>query len=283
MTEPSAGGRFVYGLNVHGLERAKDLRRCPSAGRGGVQVRVEMRADGREADHALDADRSVEAMGPAHQWVLERAPASACLVGPRLDDDLLAHPSLAPVAVVFNRWAGRESFHAASFESGDRAFGVIGRRTAGKSTLMAGLAARGVPVLSDDIVISDGRVVFAGPRCVDLRSPIPHIDLELASARFGSRWRLPLPAAPAQLPLGGWIFLRWGSEVSMERCPPSLVLARLARWRGRHALASDPTMLLDLATRPAWDLTRPRDWAAFEQVTSTLTGTLDASARPARR
>jgi len=283
MAEPSfnrADGRFVYGMTVLGLNAVAELtfagaNAVATPGGPDIVVRVE-RSDGqRRAVHALDAHRSVESVGAAHQWVLERASFSARLVGPPLDPDLLAHPCLAPVAVAFNRWAGRESFHAASFAVGGRAYGVIGPRTAGKSTLVAGLAAAGTTVLSDDIVITDGRNAFAGPRCVDLRAPIPGLDISTVSARLGTRWRLRLSPAPASLPLGGWIFLSWGDDVSIRRCPPREVIARLTQWRGRRVLASDPTVVLDLVARPAWELTRPRDWSRFDDVSQILTRTLD--------
>ncbi len=143
---------------------------------------------------------------------------------------------------------------------------------------MAGLAQAGMTVLSDDIVITDGVDAFAGPRCIDLRTPVPGMTLAAASARLGTRFRLRLPRAPAQLPLGGWIFLHWGAEVSMQHCPPAIALARLAAWRGRRGLATDPGMMLELAARPAWDLVRPANWDEFDRTTEALTRTLAGSA-----
>ena len=263
-------------MHVHGLDAVAELD--PLAGGDDVVLVTITTHDGPPAQlHPLDDDRSVESAGPAHQWVLDRRARTAHLLGPPLDADLLAHPCLAPVATAFNRWAGREAFHAASFSIGGRAFGVFGPRTAGKSSLMAGLAHGGITVLSDDIVITDGTDAFAGPRCIDLRTPVPGLDLATASARLGTRYRLRLPSASARTPLVGWIFLHWGPTTSMRTCPSRVVLARLAAGRGRRGLATDAAMLLDIATLPAWDLIRPASWREFTHVTDTVTRTVEAA------
>jgi hypothetical protein len=276
-------GRFAYGVLVHGLDTVPELSLRDEEDDDSVRVRVEHRAGDLVPAQPVNRDRAVEPMGPSHQWVLDRAAGTACLVGPPLDPGLLAHPALGPVAITVNRWAGRETFHAASFAIDGLVYGVVGPRTAGKSTLVAGLSALGMTVLGDDLLVTDGHDVFSGPRCVDLRTPIPGLRLATVSARLGTRWRLALPPSPHRLPLGGWIFLRWGEEVSMRPCPTAQTLSRLAQWRGRRVLESDPATLLDIATRPAWELTRPRSWSDFESVlrlvTSTVAATTLASAR----
>ena len=100
------------------------------------------------------------------------------------------------------------------------------------------------------------------------------MHLAVVSARLGTRFRLSLPSAPERLPLGGWVFLHWGTSVSMRPCPPAVVLARLAAWRGRRGLATDPGVMLDLAALPAWDLVRPADWTLFDRTTETVRRTL---------
>ncbi len=270
-------GRVVYGMRVFGLDSLVELTSDPSWDSSeALTLRVGLGEREREVPHPLDARRAVEPVGTSHQWVLDRAAHTAELIGPPLDLDLVAHPCLAPVASVFNRWAGRESFHAASFEVAERGYGVIGGRTAGKSTLMAGLALRGVTVLSDDLVITDGVDVFAGPRCLDLRAPFPGLELVAASARLGTRFRVQLPAAPSRVALRGWVFLSWGPHPEITRCPPREVLARLARWRGRPSLTSDPTVLLSLAALPAWNLTRPPHWSSYDETLELLLSELEA-------
>ena len=157
----------------------------------------------------------------------------------------IAHPYLGPVAVGFNRWAGREVFHAGAFVAAGRAFMVLGPRTAGKSTLMAAIAATGAPILADDLVVTDGEVVFAGPRSVDLREPIPGDALaaplpELRSARDGTRWRVPLPAIASRYPLGGWFCLRWSDRTAADPVPMPSLLGRLAAYRSHGSTRLGP-------------------------------------------
>ena len=113
-------------------------------------------------------------------------------------------------------------------------------REAGKSTLLATLAARRLPVLADDLVVTDGYQAFCGPRTIDLRQPLPGTTGPLTSARAASRWRLSLPPLPVAVPLGGWIYLRWHTEVAMAAVPASDLVARLAARRSWSGLPSDP-------------------------------------------
>ena len=69
-------------------------------------------------------------------------------------------------------------FHGGSFlDASGRTWGVVGSREAGKSSFLAWCATRGVPVVGDDLIVTDGTLVNAGPRCIDLR--------ESAADRFG--------------------------------------------------------------------------------------------------
>lgn len=275
-------GRVVYGLRVLGLDDVPELSQSHGCGLTAPMMQVVFDERSPAAEHLLDERQAVEPFGPLHQWVLDRDAGTAHLLGPPLDRDLLAHPCLAPAATAFNRWAGRETFHAASFELAGRGYGVIGARTAGKSSLMAGLAARGVTVMSDDIVVTDGEVVFAGPRCVDLRTPFPGMEHRSFAARLGTRWRLPLPAAPVAVPLAGWVFLGWADDPSMQPCNSRLTLARLARWRGRRTLRSDPVVLLALASHPAWTFNRPPRWSSYDESLDVLLRELAPQREPAR-
>ena len=86
-----------------------------------------------------------------------------------LSESELIHPYLAPVAAVAAYWFDRESFHAGAFVVDSGAWGVVGEREAGKSTLLASLAPRGITILTDDMLILDGNVPFPAPRSIDLR------------------------------------------------------------------------------------------------------------------
>lgn len=282
-TPPAAADAFVYGLRfpglagVPGLPTATDddpatpaveVRQTPQepptelVGGPGPGRRVRVLTDGR----TLDIDPVLTPTGAVG--------GTATFHGPALAPADLVHPYLTPVAVPFSRWNGREAFHSGVFATDGQAWVVRGIRTAGKSSLMAALAGQGFDVLADDMAMTDGDVVHTGPRSIDLREPVPGVDLPHRPARDGSRRRLLLPPAPRSLPLGGWIFLHWSddptADVELRPVPPAALLSRLARGRAHADWDTDPSLLLALATRPAHDLVRPRRWDAVPDVLDAL-------------
>ncbi|MEH1165884.1 hypothetical protein V6V47_10920 [Micromonospora sp. CPCC 205539] len=288
-------GRCVYGLLVHGLDEVADLPPADDAAAGWPTVRVRQVDAPPPPPVPLDGRRGTRVLADGRTLAVDRLRGTATFYGPPLTPDVLAHPYLAPVATTVNRWAGRETFHSGAFVLADRAWALLGPRTAGKSSLLAALAARGVPVLTDDILVVDGSTdgggagtvdsaatldgpaAFAGPRCVDLRQPVPGMALSTRAVRAGDRLRVGLPPIPARVPLGGWIFLRWGSALTLTRLPGTTLLARLVGQRSFGQLPSDPTALLSIAALPAWELTRPRDWAALDDTHRLLVDTIAAS------
>ncbi len=123
--------------------------------------------------------------------------------------------------------------------------------------------------------MTDGEVVFAGPRCIDLPVPPPGWSTALHRVRSHSRWRITLPHDPLQAPLGGWIFLTWGERMSISPVAPDVLLQRLAARRLRTELPSNPATLLGLATFPAWHAARELDWSHAETATDALLELLD--------
>lgn len=271
MRDMPSAGRGVYGLWVRGLDRVVEL--MPGDGPTGNEPVVEVRQDaGGHPPPPVppDARRAVLQLAEGRHLALDRDRRTATFYGPTLTDDLLAHPYLGAVASTFHRWAGLESFHAGAFLRSGRAWAVLGPRTAGKSSLLAVLASRGVPVVSDDLLVVDGVAGFAGPRCVDLRQPIPGLAIEARPVRGDTRLRVGLPPVAAQVPLGGWFFLHWGEALALRPLPATELLARLAGTRLWPGLRSEPARLLALATLPAWDLLRPRDWGAVGDTCELL-------------
>ncbi|MEU7752722.1 hypothetical protein [Micromonospora sp. NPDC049171] len=259
-------GRGVYGLRVHGLDEASELPPAEGAALGWPAVRVGQLDTPPPPPVTLDGRRGTRILADGRTLSVDRPRGTATFYGPPLAADVLAHPYLAPVATTVNRWAGRETFHSGAFVLAGRAWALLGPRTAGKSSLLAALAARGVSILTDDILVVDGGDAFAGPRCVDLRRPVPGVALPTRPVRAGDLLRVRLPAIAPHVPLGGWLFLRWGDEVTLTRLPGATLLARLASRRSFGQLPSDPGALLSLAALPAWELTRPRDWAALDDT-----------------
>ena len=193
---------------------------------------------------------------------LRRRPGEATYVVPaELGGEELVHPYLAPTAWAFSVWFGREAYHAGAFALDGEAWAVVGEREGGKSSTLAWLAAEGKPVLSDDLLVLQGRSVLPGPRCIDLREASAErlgVGHSLPSVRAGGRWRMRLvPADP--LPLRGWIFLTWGDAIQVRPLRPSERLNLILRL-GRPA---DPSAPLTLAEVPAWAFTRPKTWESL--------------------
>ncbi|GIJ75636.1 hypothetical protein SAMN05443287_11481 [Micromonospora phaseoli] len=267
--------RSAYGLHIRGLDEVAELSATTAYPPPGSRpVIVRQRHATPPPPLPLDADRLVRRLTDGRTLALDRHSGDATFYGPPLTADVLAHPYLAPVAVVVNRWAGRETFHAGAFVHAGRAWVVLGGRTAGKSTLLAALVARDVPVLADDIVVCDGGDVLAGPRCVDLREPVPGLGLPTRAVRDATRLRVTLPAVAPRLPLGGWIFLRWGDGPALTPVGAADLLARLVVRRSLPELPSDPAALLTLAGLPGYDLARPREWAAIDATHRLLDAVL---------
>ena len=217
---------------------------------------------------------------PGGAWAtLDRERACAQLAIPdEITDGALVHPYLAPVALVMARWFGREGFHAGGIVAGDGAWGVLGDKTAGKSTLLTWLARDGVGVISDDVLVIDGATALAGPRSVDLREEAAsRLGVGEPMGRVGQRerWRFTLPPVAPELPLRGWITLEWGDDVAIEPIRGSDRLQALLPHRGVRLPPLDPAILVRFSALPHLRLIRPRDWEALPGVSTRL---LDAIA-----
>jgi hypothetical protein len=264
----------AYGLPLTGIVAA-GLPPAHGATQPAIHIRHAPRRPSRPA--GLTGREAVLDLPGGRQLHLHRGERTATFTGPPVSPDELVHPYVGAAAAVFSRWAGREVYHAGAFVCGGLAWAVLGGREAGKSSLLAALAARRLPVLADDLVVTDGHQAFCGPRTIDLRQPPPGSSEPVTRARSGSRWRLSLPPLPAAVPLGGWIHLRWQAQVAMPAVPASVLLGRLAAGRTWPGLPSDPRTLLALAARPGWDLGRPADWARLDEAVDLILATLPAS------
>jgi hypothetical protein len=225
-----------------------------------------------ERDGLLDLD-------PARRVRVRRAPGLAVYAGERLAPDDLVHPYLGPVGIAFSRWLGRETFHAGAFVAGGGGWAIVGGREAGKSSLLAALGARDVPVLTDDLLVLEGTKAFAGPRMLDLRT---RPDARLAGvtsepARRGTRWRVRTGDVEPFVSLRGWFFLSWDERIAVERLEAASCLARLACWRGRPELPSDPAALLALSALPCFELRRPRRWDGLAPTLDALWYAIESS------
>jgi hypothetical protein len=222
----------------------------------------------------MTSDAAVVLLRTGGEIRIDRTRSEALFVLPRpLGTHELVHPLLAPVGAVMAYWLERESFHASAVVAGGRAWGILGERGAGKSTTAAQLALAGVPVLCDDLLVLDGGDAFAGPRSIDLREgAAAHLGAGEALGLDGARdrWRLTLDGVPASVPLGGWVILSWGDDVACAPAPTRVRLAALHGNRGTLLPPRNPAALLDLASLPCFELTRPRDWRSLPRALDRL-------------
>jgi hypothetical protein len=205
---------------------------------------------------------------------LDRGRGVACYAVPRrLSTDELVHPYLAPAAAIVSRWMRRLSFHAGAFMSGDAAWGLVGDREAGKSSTLAWLAQGGHQVVADDVLVLENGTAYAGPRSVDLREDTAErlgVGEALGVVGARHRWRVALPPIQAEIPFRGWVFLAWGERLEAERLPGSECLTRLIANLTPQLPAADSAYLLELATLPAWELRRPKDWDLLGEAADLL-------------
>ena len=163
-----------------------------------------------------------------------------------------------------------DSLHAGAVLGPDGAWALVGTKEAGKSTLVGHFAALGAEVLTDDVLVLEGDRCLAGPRFVDLRPGAAERMRGTIAARGGTRGRLPLPPARASARLAGVVYLAWGDEVALDPLPAPERLRRLAARRAEDRWPADPSLLLDLAGLPAFELRRPKRWDELEASAEAL-------------
>jgi hypothetical protein len=246
------------------------------------QLRISVSvADSPLEEERLTDERADLRLRAGGRVEIVRATGTAQFVVPRaLTDDELVHPGLAPAAAVMSHGLERPCFHAGAFIDDGAACAVAGDREAGKSSMLAWLAAHERRIVADDVlVLARGPVAYAGPRSLDLR--------EETAQRIGAgdpvghgteraRWRLTLSAVDGEVPLRGWFFLAWANDVAVRRLTGSECLMRLLAQLTVRVRPTIPELLLELAALPAWELRRPRDWEQFGRAGKLL---LDVAAK----
>jgi hypothetical protein len=191
-------------------------------------------------------------------------------ISPELAEDQILHPLLGRMLVFLAGPRGVDALHGGVLAGPDGAWAVTGPKEAGKSTLLAQCARNGACVLSDDVVVLDGTRCLAGPRCIDLREESVARLGPGVPVRQATRRRVMLPPAPAEEELAGVVYLAWGPRCELVPLPPSDRLARLVARRTEEHWPRDPSLLLELATRPAFELRRPKTLSSLEPAASLL-------------
>jgi hypothetical protein len=272
----------AYGLQIGGLEDADSLLAAASRDWPHVEVSVNVGELAADAEQ-LDDDHGRLRLKTGGWIELRRDPGHARYVVPGLlTMDALVHPYLAPAAAVFAHWHGREGLHAGALALGATAWGVVGDRLGGKSSLLAALALGGTDVVCDDVLVIDQDLTaYAGPRTIDLREDAAAAlaaGEAIGTGGTRARWRLRLGALEGPLTLGGWVFTEWADELELRRLTASETLASLYRNRSIRVPPKDPAWFLQLSALPAWELRRPRSWASLPATLELLLGVLASAA-----
>ena len=263
----------AYGLRLRGVESAADLLVPVDTSLPAFELAWEP-AEPRSAPDRVSDSRARLQLRSGGELLIDRAAGRVLARVPHeVRPDELVHPYLAPAAAVIGRWLGRESLHAGAFAVDGRVWGLIGSREAGKSSMLAALAARGCGVVCDDMLVLDGGSPLAGPRSIDLRADAAERlgagkPIGITGAR--ERWRMRLPQVGGGLVLAGWIFLAWGDTVAVRPVGAGERLSRLFAERGVRLPPARPELLVDLAELPAWELSRPRDWDSVDACVDRL-------------
>lgn len=271
-TRPELG---AYGLRLRGVDGAEQLLVPAEASWPVLDIRVEA-GDATVARDRFDSASAQVRLRTGGSVSIERESGRATFTVPvPLSPDELVHPYLAPVAAITAQWHGRESLHGGGIAVRDGVMGVVGDRLEGKSSFLAALAARGIDVVCDDMLVIEDDQAFAGPRTIDLREDAAGAlglgeNIGVAGAR--TRWRVRLGPVPPRLPLAGWIFLGWAGRVEVARVPASETLQRLLRNRGIRVPPLDPAHFVQLGAMPAWEVRRPRSWSAVPDVVEAVLG-----------
>lgn len=258
LTRPGA-----FGLHLPGLASASDL--LVQAPDHWLDWHIEL-AEGEGRPEEFVEETRARLICEPSGWVdVDRESSTSTLHLPMVPTaSEIAQPRLGTSAAIVANWHGNLGFHAGAFLASGAAWGVLGDKEAGKSSMLATLALMGVPVLADDALVLGGSLqVLAAPRCIDLRR---ETALALgAGESIGvvgtrERFRMSLGLVPCEVPLGGFIRLEWGetafTAVSPEQRVGALVqgLALRLPERSKRAHAA----LMELLGLPMMCFWRPR-------------------------
>jgi hypothetical protein len=211
---------------------------------------------------------TVERIGACTTLELDEPPTAAALL----------HPLLASTGMIVGHWLGRFPFHAGAFQFAGRAWGVLGGREMGKSSLLMGMHSHGLPILTDDLLVLNGNTAYAGPRCLDLRkSAADHFGAGEYLGVIGTRerWRVELAPIEAEVPFAGWVLIGWSDRISVDAPTPSTRLAALAQNRALTLPGVAAPGLLAALQFPMVAFARPRHWHQADAATSTLLRALE--------
>jgi hypothetical protein len=282
MPESGRLGAYGFRLVVEGAEAGlPGLVPVPA---GAEEVTLAWR-EGAIPEDRLDisGDRAHIAVKDLVSLRIERATRTVAIDLPEPPlPEAIVHPVATTPLAVLSRWQGRATLHAGAVFHEGAAYAVCGGQNSGKSTTLAALAARGLPIVTDDLLVVDDGQALAGPSCVDLRADTAE---RFPGARFlgtvgaRERFRLSTSPAPPRVPLRGVFLLGWSTDPEPKVVPLSLEerarVIHVLDYAAMVGLARGEA-LLDLLALPMWALTRRRDWDASERALDLLLETAAA-------
>jgi hypothetical protein len=268
MTPPKiagiAGGeQGAYGLRLEGLDTPLLVAPVPESWPG---VRVAVDHDTLPPDRSSYLEGEIDLSFESGWGVSLRREASTITLHlpSRVSLDDLVHPYLAPAAMHFASWLGHSTFHGGAFVQHRRAFAVFAHKNGGKSTTLAALARRGIPVVADDLLVIDKSLsALSGPRSIDLR-PESVTDHVVKPVRGDERRRMKLPPIDPTHPLAGVFVLGWADTFSIEPLSPSERVIALTQHCPPDVART--SAVLELSRLPMWRVNRLRDLSCLDDV-----------------
>ena len=271
----------AYGFRLVPADPAVRLERLVPLPSSAEAVRFAWRAAHTPQDaRTVEDDRVVLAVKGHVRLEVRRRPSSVSVDLPQVPTpEAVVHPVATTPLALLARWRGDVTLHAGAVVHDGGAYAVCGGQRAGKSTMLALLARRGLTIAADDLVVVDRGDVLSGPSCVDLRpDAAAHFPEATSIGIVGGRerHRLPTPPAPARVPLRAIFLLDWDTDSRPRAAPLNLrERAQLIHQLDYAALMGlpDPDALLDLLALPMWRFTRSPGWAESEAVLDQLLAT----------
>ena len=263
-------------------------RRCAGANgpSGGSSLAI---GDGRPTEF-LDDSHARLICEPSGWMDIDRAARSSTIHLPEKPAmEEIVQPRLGITAVVAAFWRGDHRFHAGAFVADGLAWGVLGSKGDGKSSLLAALASSGVPVLADDVLIVDRRLNALRRATLHRSEAMGRRRRWVSAARSGwsgpaSAGALCFPRCPCEVPLGGFVCLEWGRAAVSQVSPEDrvrMLLASQALLIGEHRDSRVLTSMMELIALPMLRMRRPRAIDRIAATGETLLGG-DQPTRPPR-
>ena len=157
----------VYGLTISSEFEIMELRPCQNPSHIDVTVKYAelglMNPDATQ-NFSFSEDRQVIVLPLVAAFVIEGSDTVLVEPKPGVSVELLAVPLLGPILAILLHLRGKFVLHGSAISHGGKAYGFVGDKGAGKSTLAAMLLKNpGVQFLTDDLlVVSESLKVLCG-------------------------------------------------------------------------------------------------------------------------